>query len=156
MLFEMSTLTRTGKPAPPDEAGSGEGGGGRWVWLLTAGSHVEAELVKGRLETVGVPVVLDRRDPTPGAWLYLYGGNPRAPVQVFVPASLLDAARLELLEAGLTAPSAPQNTPAERAVPRRSWVWYLVAAVTALAIIWILLSALFMSSATCTLRLFCP
>lgn len=155
MLFEMSALTRTGKPAPPDDAAPDEGGGGRWVWLLTAGSHVEAELVKGRLETAGVPVVLDRRDPTPGAWMYLYGGNPRAPVQVFVPAGLLDAARLELLEAGLTAPSAPQSVPPQRTARHRNWMWYLVASVTALAITWTLLSLVFMSSATCTLRLFC-
>ena len=156
MLFEMSSLTRTGKPAPPDEVAPDDGGGGRWAWLLTAGGHVEAELVKGRLESAGVPVVLDRRDPTPGAWMYLYGGNPRAPVQVFVPAGLLDAARLELLEAGLNAPSARPDDPAPRAERRRHWTWYLVASVTALAITWILLSLVFMSSATCTLRLFCP
>lgn len=147
----MGALTGVRKPAPPRPSDEGGGGGG-WSWLLTASGIVEAELVRGRLETAGVPVVLDRRDPSPGAWLYLSGGNPRAPVKVYVPSGLLDAARLELLEAGLFAPeTASEETPPPRG---RSWAWWLLAALTALVVAWIVVVQIF-GSATCALGVFC-
>src|SRR5688572_6976663 len=92
--------------APPTDADSGGGGGG-WAWLLTARGIIEAELVRGALETSGiVPVVLDTKDPSPGAWMYM-SGNVLAPVRVLVPSSLLEPARLALLEIGLDVESTP-------------------------------------------------
>ncbi|MGZ4127440.1 MAG: hypothetical protein ACXVEX_04775 [Actinomycetota bacterium] len=97
--------------APPAEISEGGGGGG-WAWLLTARGIIEAELVRGMLEAAGiVPVALDGSDPSPGAWMFL-SGNVNALVRVFVPVSLLDAARLALLETGFREPdSAPPSPP---------------------------------------------
>ncbi|MGZ4205841.1 MAG: hypothetical protein ACXVQW_11175 [Actinomycetota bacterium] len=98
--------------APPAEISEGGGGGG-WAWLLTARGIIEAELVRGMLEAAGiVPVALDGSDPSPGAWMFL-SGNVNALVRVFVPVSLLDAARLALLETGFREPenASPSPTP---------------------------------------------
>src|SRR5438034_480816 len=56
MLDEM-VASRSGvlEPAPPRTASGGGGGGGRWTWLLTARDALEAEIVRGLLETGGVP-----------------------------------------------------------------------------------------------------
>lgn len=111
--------------APPSSIGSGGGGGGGWAWLLTARGIIEAELVRGALESAGiVPVALDASDPTPGAWLFL-SGNVNALVRVFVPASLLDAARLALLEAGV-AVAEPQRPLAETRRSMRWLVWVVL------------------------------
>ncbi len=94
-------------PAPTDKGG----GGGGWAWLLTARGIIEAELVRGVLESAGVvPVALDGRDPSPGAWMFL-GGNVNALVRVFVPLAQLDSARLILLEAGFEQPDPPASAP---------------------------------------------
>src|SRR5687768_392917 len=88
-------------PAPPRSGDGGDGGGG-WRWLVTAQGLVEAELIKGVLEGAGVvPVVLDAHDPSPGAWMFP-SGNVNALVRIFVPAALLDQARLTLLETGFS------------------------------------------------------
>jgi hypothetical protein len=113
--------------APPD-ATTGGGGGGGWAWLVTANGVVEAQLIRGALEASGiVPVALDATDPTPGAWLFL-SGNPNALVRVFVPASLLDAARLALLETGLTGePEPPVASSGPGSRPGIStWVWVAI------------------------------
>jgi len=114
--------------APPATPPDGGGGGG-WAWLLTARGIIEAELVRGVLESAGiVPVALDGRDPSPGAWMFL-SGNVNALVRVFVPASLLDAARLVLLEAGLEASEDRPGVPARDRRRSHVWVWLLITAV---------------------------
>lgn len=139
---------------PPAEAGDGGGGGG-WAFLMTATGVIEAELVRGYLESAGVPVALDRRDPSPGAWMFL-AGNPRAPVKVFVPAGRLDEARLELLEAGFVGgPSAePAAEPAPLEPRRRHRLWLLIAILSAIVAAWIVVLQAF-GSATCVLRMVC-
>ncbi|MHB8512410.1 MAG: putative signal transducing protein [Actinomycetota bacterium] len=92
----MTQRVGTLEPAPPQD-GSSHGGGGRWVWLVTARNVFEAEILKGVLEGAGVPVMDSSFDSSPFAWMYP-AGNPNVPVKLFVPASLLEAARLELLE----------------------------------------------------------
>lgn len=93
-------------PSPPETADGGGGGG--WAWLVTANGIIEAELVRGVLESAGVtPVALDSSDPTPGSWMFL-SGNVNALVRVFVPVSQLDSARLALLEAGFAFPQEPE------------------------------------------------
>src|ERR1700740_420230 len=84
---------RTGvlEPAPPAERWGG--GGGRWAWLFTARDRFEGEIVPRLLEAGGVPVALDLRDPSPFAWMHL-SGNLFRPVPVYVPAGLIDSARL--------------------------------------------------------------
>ncbi|TML76903.1 MAG: DUF2007 domain-containing protein [Actinobacteria bacterium] len=114
-------------PAPTDEGG----GGGGWAWLLTARGIIEAELVRGVLESAGVlPVALDGRDPSPGAWMFL-GGNVNALVRVFVPLAQLDSARLILLEAGFEQPEPPAPAPASARPPRlpRRMIWLVITAV---------------------------
>lgn len=116
--------------APPAETDSGGDGGG-WAWLLTARGIIEAELVRGVLETAGIaPVALDGRDNSPGAWMFL-SGNVNALVRVFVPVSQLDSARLILLEAGFTSPEQPPKPPAEARAPRVSGrsIWLVITAV---------------------------
>lgn len=136
-------------PAAPEREGAG---GGRWAWLMTAAGAVEAELVRGRLEGAGVPVALDRRNPSPTAWLFL-SSDVRAPVQVLVPAGLLEAARLELLEAGL-APPIPSPAVSGEGLPERRAILPIVAVLCAIAVASILV-ALTLHSATCMLRIFC-
>lgn len=139
-------------PAPPDEPPEGGGGGGRWAWLMTASGQIEAELVRGYLEESGVPVALDRRDPSPSAWLFP-SGNVNAPVQVLVPATLLETARLELLEAGLAAGEPPEpRRPAEARVPRTA---SSVATVAVAVIIGGMLLLLFYGRATCLAGVLC-
>jgi hypothetical protein len=135
-------------PAPPQPREGG--GGGRWAWLVTASGIVEAELIRGLLETDGIPCVLDRRDSSPFAWMYL-AGNVNASIQVYVPASLLDPARFRLIEAGFDAEPAP---PAEPAQGSRSWVKPILAVSGLLVAIWILIVT-YLGSASCTLRLVC-
>jgi hypothetical protein len=151
----VSSRTGTLDPAPPKPREGG--GGGRWSWLLTAGGIVEAELVRGALEEQGVPVVLDRTDRSPFAWMYL-SGNVNAPVGVYVPSSLLDAARLHLLDAGLegdVASAAEPELPPPPA-PGPAWRVFRVAlAVAASAAAAYVVLVTFLGSATCALRLFC-
>jgi hypothetical protein len=129
----MANSSHVIEGAPPPTIDDGGGGGG-WAWLLTARGIIEAQLVRGVLEASGiVPVALDASDPTPGAWMFL-SGNVNALVRVFVPASLLDAARLALLETGFGVDdaSAPPDQPV-RAPARSSrlpwWAWVLITAV---------------------------
>jgi hypothetical protein len=156
MLIEMGT-TRTGllEPAPPRE-GQGGGGGG-WAWLLTASDALEAEIVRGLLEAGGVPVALDWRDPSPFAWMHL-SGNVFRPVPVYVPASLVDSARLQLLEMGLgddeSDAEIEPGLPAPALRERHRFLWSAIAALTIVAVAWIVFVEIF-GFAPCFLRLFC-
>jgi hypothetical protein len=153
MLIEMGT-SRTGilDPAPPGTTPGGGGGG--WAWLLTANDAVEAEIVRGLLEATGVPVALDWRDPSPFAWMHL-SGNLHRPVPVYVPASMIDEARLQLMEMGLAVDDAPPIAPSKPVMRERHRViWQIVLALTIIAVAWILFVEIF-GFAPCALRLFC-
>ena len=151
--------SRTGvlEPTPPSEDLGG--GGGRWTWLLTARDAVEAEIVRGLLEGSGVPVALDWRDPSPFAWMHL-SGNLFRPVPVYVPAGLIDSARLQLLELGLDNPDPDEETgsmESDRMPEWRERHRIILAAMTGLTIIgvtWIVFVEIF-GFAPCFLRLFC-
>lgn len=140
-------------PAPPLVTGGGGGGG--WAWLLTASDAVEAEIVRGLLEAGGVPVALDWRDPSPFAWMHL-SGNLHRPVPVYVPASLVEDARLQLMEMGLAAeePAEPERVTSPVTRERHRWVWQIVLALTVIGTAWILFVEIF-GFAPCALRLFC-
>jgi len=157
MLIEMVAL-RTGvlDPAPPQE--SPGGGDGRWAWLLTARDALEAEIVRGLLEGAGVPVALDWRDPSPFAWMHL-SGNLFRPVPVYVPASLIDNARLQLLEMGLEAPDQDEGGDEDTAAmpdwrSRHRFILGAVTGLTLIAVGWIVFVEIF-GFAPCFLRLFC-
>lgn len=157
MLIEMSA-SRTGvlEPAPPREEWGGGGGG--WAWLLTARDAVEAEIVRGLLEANGVPVALDWRDPSPFAWMHL-SGNLMRPVPVYVPTSLVDNARLQLLELGLgdddeTTDVDALALPASTMRDRHRLLWSAIAALTIVAVAWIVFVEIF-GFAPCFFRLFC-
>ena len=158
MLIQMGA-SRTGvmDPAPPQQDDGG--GDGRWAWLLTAADAVEAEIVRGLLEGSGVPVALDWRDPSPFAWMHL-SGNLFRPVPVYVPAGLVDDARLYLLDMGLEEPErieelddSPEETPAAWR-ERHRLVLAAVTGLTFVAVGWILFVEIF-GFAPCFLRLFC-
>lgn len=157
MTSRVRPRSRAGPAAPaprgPRDGGDGDdGGGSRWAWLVTAGGTIEAELIRGRLESAGVPVVLDRRDPSPGAWLYL-SGNVNAPIQVLVPRGLLDAARLELLEAGFEAPPAEPDRPSSpEPRPRGRWIMVIILCALVVALILVLQM---LGSATCAIGVVC-
>jgi len=159
MLIDMATA-RTGvlEPAPPREVWGGGGGG--WAWLLTARDALEAEIVRGLLEASGVPVALDWRDPSPFAWMHL-SGNVFRPVPVYVPTSLIDDARLQLLEMGLGDDGEPEpEDERDRLVPapslrdRHRFLWSAVATLTIVAVAWLVFVEIF-GFAPCFLRLFC-
>ena len=157
--------TRTGvlEPAPPAERWGG--GGGRWAWLFTARDGVEAEIVRGLLEASGVPVALDLRDPSPFAWMHL-SGNLFRPVPVYVPAGLIDSARLQMLDLGLDAQSSDQaagdeasdETEASTSAPawrdRHRFVIRATTFLTLVAVGWIIVVEIF-GFAPCFMRLFC-
>lgn len=154
MLVEMDAPgTGILEPAPPRT--TWDGGGGGWAWLLTAGDTMEAEIVRGLLEAAGVPVALDWRDPSPFAWMYL-SGNIHRPVPVYVPVSMLDAARLELLDSGLGLPETeePPGPPRRELRQRHPVLWLVVAVLTAAAVAWIVVVEVF-GFVPCALRLFC-
>lgn len=90
--------------------------------------------------------------------MYL-SGNVNAPVGVYVPAALLDAARLHLLDAGFDAPEADSESDSESPAsgqPGTPWravrIGVGIAAVAAAVYI---LIVTFLGSATCALRLLC-
>lgn len=115
---------------PPPTIDDGGGGGGGWAWLVTARGRIDAELIKGLLEAAGVvPVALDARDPSPGAWMFPFG-DMNAPVRVYVLRAQLESARLELLETGFALPEVPEPEP-----PRRRGVSAWVLAIVALLIL---------------------
>lgn len=122
-----------------------DGGGGGWAWLVTARDAVEAELIRGLLEADGIAAVLDARDPSPGAWMFL-SGDPNAPVRVLVPRALLDDARLSLLEASAAAPPTP---PAAAATARRSTAWAI--AITVVVVV-LYLAAVFRAAVAMLIR----
>lgn len=133
LAVEMSAGIGVTDRTPPDQL-TGDGGGGGWAWLVTARGIIEATLIQGVLEAAGiVQVVLDDRDPSPGAWMYM-SGNVNRLVRVFVPISVLERARLELLESGLGGTETPEPVAArplgERWQRRTLWV---VAALLLLA-----------------------
>lgn len=115
---------------PPADLGRDDGSGGGWAWLLTVRGIVEAELVRGLLETAGVaPVLLDATDQSPTSWMFL-AGDVNALVRVYVPRSRLEDARLALLEAeGSSDEVVPP--PARRTASRLVW---LVIAVLIVAV----------------------
>lgn len=124
------------------------------MWLMTAGGIVEAQLIRGALEGGSIPVLLDHRDPSPFAWMYP-AGNPNAPVQVFVPAALLDTARLALLEAGLSFPDeSPGMQSATAGNHGHGALRVVLVAATVIAAAGIVLFT-YLGSATCALRLLC-
>jgi len=151
------TASRTGvlEPAPPVEDPGG--GGGRWAWLLTARDAVEAEIVRGLLEGGGVPVALDWRDPSPFAWMHL-SGNLFRPVPVYVPAGLIESARLQLLELGLDDPEMEEEDAASESLPMwRERHRLLLGAATGLTLVavgWLVFVEIF-GFVPCFLRLFC-
>jgi len=142
-------------PAPPRDVDGGGSGG--WAWLLTARDAVEAEIVRGLLEATGVPVALDWRDPSPFAWMHL-SGNLHRPVPVYVPLSLVDAARLNLLEMGLEAEEDQSPEPEAPLRPvlreRHRFLWLSILTLTIVAAAWLLFVEMF-GFAPCALRLFC-
>lgn len=147
----MPARTDVRDPAPPTTP-TGGGGGGRWSRVVTAADGIEAELIRGVLELAGVPVVLDRRDGSPFAWMYP-GGNINAPVAVLVPSALLEPARLALLEASLLSPETPQ--PVRPAEPKPAGLFRVVVAGLLIVVVgWVILVEIF-GFAPCAMRLFC-
>jgi len=157
-MLEAVPAPRNGvlEPAPPREAPAGGGGG--WAWLLTARDTVEAEIVRGLLEACGVPVALDWRDPSPFAWMHL-SGNLMRPVPVYVPTGLIDDARLQLLELGLTEEDDARDEalvarPSPSLRDRHRLLWSAIAALTIIAVAWIVFVEIF-GFAPCFMHLFC-
>jgi hypothetical protein len=127
---------------------------------VTAHDVFEAELVRGLLENASVPVVLDAFDRSPFAWMYP-AGNVQRPVQVFVPAPLLETARLELLEssvvaAGRFAQAAATDTAASRPLLRDKVrpLYVLVAVLTSITVGWFVVVEV-LGFAPCVARVMC-
>lgn len=141
-------------PAPP-KADRGDPGRGRWSWLVTAGDIFEAELLKGLLESVHIPVMTDSFDRSPFAWMYP-AGNVQRPVHIYVPASLLDVARLELLESSFVHSARVQPVAAASAPVRERTrpVVVIVALLTALIAGWLVVVEV-LRFAPCSARIFC-
>lgn len=85
--------------SPPEEKGFGGGRPG-WALLRTVGDLYEAHMVRGVLEENEIGPVVIEPVQVIGSWL-LPSGHERTPQRIFVPAAVLDAAELALMEAGL-------------------------------------------------------
>ena len=96
---------------PPADPFTGGGGSG-WTKLVQAPNDIEAHLVTGRLNEVGIETqtVKDRSGPV---WLY-NGSNPWAPVIVLVRRFHLEDAQLVLAEVAFSAPAAERETSDQR------------------------------------------
>ena len=63
-----------------------------WTKLTSANNSYEADLLSGRLEQAGIGSRTTKGVDAPGAWL-TGGENPFGPIDVYVPANQIDAAR---------------------------------------------------------------
>ena len=102
-----------------------------WAKLAVLGDEVEARLLAGQLAEAEIESEIEKA-PALGDFLYGSGGNPRAPVTVWVPADELEAAeavRDELL--GLS-PWAREPVGPPRPLAFERWSslrWWIAAAV---------------------------
>lgn len=124
-------------PPPPVVLDRGGGGSG-WVRLARATDDIDAHLLVGRLNEAGIETMAVKDRSEPGAWLFLGGSNPWAPVVIMVRPIQLEDARLVLAEISYGAPAVE---PAAVRPRRKGWSLPVVWWVTAL-ILGILLSLL--------------
>ena len=104
-------------PAPPPLEEE-RGGGNEWVELARAANDIEAHLLIGRLEEVGIETRSVKDRSGHGAWLY-GGSDPWAPVAVLVHRFQLQDARLVLAEISFDAPPAQEPPPPPTVAERR-------------------------------------
>ncbi len=150
----MSTRLDAPPPPPVDVVvDNGRGWGTDWVELVTARDDIDAHLLAGRLELIGIET---RKVKHRSAPVWLFGGaNPWAPVTILVRRYQLDDARLLLAEVSLDAPDidpvAPR-APAPKGVPR---IWWVTAMVVGAAVVVTIFVQVFEQTTGCQLPFFC-
>ena len=95
-------------PPVVDDFVDDDGGGSEWVHLIKARHDIDAHLLEGRLQEVGIESRKLKDRGAPGAWLY-GGSNPWAPVSILVRRLQLEDARLVLAEISFDAPAAAED-----------------------------------------------
>ena len=106
--------------------------------LIKARHDIDAHLLEGRLQEVGIEARKVKDRAAPGAWLY-GGSNPWAPVSILVRRLQLEDARLVLAEISFDGPDAVEvhsETDARR-VPFPVLWW---ATALALGVVFVLLT----------------
>jgi hypothetical protein len=105
---------------PPPATSTPTGGSSRWVRLCRAANDIEAHLLVGRLTEAGIETRTITDRAAPSAWLY-GGGNPWAPVTVYVLKIQLEDAHIALAEAAFHAPDAATCAAGGPRLPLRWW-----------------------------------
>ena len=131
--------SRLDLPPPIADGFVDYGGGSEWVHLIKARHDIDAHLLEGRLQEVGIESRKVKDRAAPGAWLY-GGSNPWAPVSILVRRLQLEDARLVLAEISFDGPPAAKEE-VDRAAARRvpfPVLWWVTA--LALGVVFILLT----------------
>jgi hypothetical protein len=115
------------------------GGGGGWVELVRARDDIDAHLLAGRLDAMGIETrkVPDRT--APGAWLY-GGSNPWAPVALLVRSYQYEIARAALAE--LAGEEVSREDSAGAPGARASAIWWSTAVALGVVVTVIVLADL--------------
>jgi hypothetical protein len=142
-------------PPPPVILERGGGGSG-WVKLARATDDIDAHLLIGRLNEAGIETIAVKDRGESGAWLFLGGSNPWAPVVIMVRPLQLEDARLVLAEISYDAPAA-EPTGVRR--PRNRWrisvVWWVTALILGILLSFLALLQVAQSFPACKALPFC-
>ncbi len=147
--------TRVDLPPPVMDDVFDSGGGSEWVQLIKARHDIDAHLLEGRLQEVGIESRKMKDPHAPGAWLY-GGSNPWAPVIFLVRKLQLEDARVVLAEISWDGPTHDELE--ARAHDRRSSfgvVWWATAIVLGCVLIVLTLNQLARSTIPCQIPALC-
>jgi Putative prokaryotic signal transducing protein len=110
--------TRLDLPPPPTVVPDHGGGDSDWVPLISADNDIDAHLLQGRLNEVGIEVraIKDRSGPV---WMH-GGSDPWAPVAIWVRRFQLEDSRIVLAELAFRGPAAT-DAPARTMWPAITW-----------------------------------
>ena len=147
--------SRLDLPPPVTDVFVDDGGGSEWVHLIKARHDIDAHLLEGRLQEVGIESRKVKDRGAPGAWIYA-GSNPWAPVSILVRRLQLEDARLVLAEISFDGPPAVEGTPAPapRGVPFPV-LWWVTALVLGVVFVVLTLGQIARANMICQLPSLC-
>ena len=138
---------------PPPATSTPTGGSSRWVRLCRAANDIEAHLLVGRLTEAGIETRTITDRAAPSAWLY-GGGNPWAPVTVYVLKIQLEDAHIALAEAAFQGPAAATGG-AGHSRARLPWKWWATALAMGLVLSGVALAQVASSLEACRVPVLC-
>jgi len=139
---------------PPPATSTPTGGNSRWVRLCRADNDIEAHLLVGRLTEAGIETRTITDRAAPSAWLY-GGGNPWAPVTVYVLKIQLEDAHIALAETAFQGPAAPTDGTRPGPAHRLPWKWWATALAMGLVLSGVALAQVGSSLEACRVPVLC-